>query len=186
MSDTALSFEDFRQVLVEAQSLTDAAEAHGTLVGALCTTECSLSDWLSEILPASTSPLVTSNLQRVFEATRVSLSDIGMSFAPLLPDDEVSLDLRTAALGEWCQGFLYGLGSGPAAGAADFRGETAEVLQDLTEITRVDVDATEDAETNEAAFTELVEYVRVSVQLVYAQLHSMRGPAVSAPEPVLH
>ena len=64
-----------------------------------------------------------------------------LKFQPLLPADDESLDDRTAALGEWCQGFLYGLGAGRAVPDPDtLKGEAAEVLRDITEITHVDVD----------------------------------------------
>ena len=101
-----------------------------------------------------------------------------MSFQPLLPGDDASIGDRTSALGEWCQGFLYGLGTG-VGGCRRLRvlqGEAAEVVRDMTEITHVDVDPDDDPESNEAAYAELVEFVRVGVQLLYEHLQPLREP----------
>ena len=177
MPEGQLSFNDLQRVLVQAHALTDAAEAHGTLVGALCSMDCSLDDWLAEILPEGRAEgLAEAQLRAVFDSTSGSLGDIASGFGPLLPSDDAPIADRTAALGEWCQGFLYGLGSGAQPESRDLEGNAAEVLRDLTEITRVDVDPDEDGERNEEAYAELVEFVRVGVQLLYVQFTSLREP----------
>jgi uncharacterized protein len=187
MLEAALTFDDLQRVLVQIHALTDAAEAHGTLVGALCSTDCSLDDWLGQILPDGKAEDVAAiRLRALFDSTCESLGDGSLGFAPLLPNDESSIGDRTAALGEWCQGFLYGLGTGPLADQGALQGDAAEVLRDLTEITHVDVDPEEDEEQNEQAYTELVEFVRVGVQLVYAHLTPLRETPAEAPKEMLH
>lgn len=178
MAAQAHTFDDLQRVLVLAHALTDAAEAHGTLVGSLCATRCTLTDWLLEILPEGRAEgLAAEQLRAVFDATSGALLDDAMSFAPLLPPDEAPIADRTLALGEWCQGFLYGLGAGAAVpDPASWKGEAAEVLRDMTEITKVDVDPADDPESNEAAYAELVEFVRVGVQLLYDHLQPLREP----------
>jgi hypothetical protein len=110
-----------------------------------------------------------------------------MAFQPLLPGDDASIGDRTSALGEWCQGFLYGLGTGAGLPeASELPGEAAEVVRDMTEITHVDVDPEDDPETNEAAYAELVEFVRVGVQLLYEHLQPLREPAPTGPRETLH
>ena len=52
--------------------------------------------------------------------------------------------------------------------------------------TRADVDANEDAEANEAALAELVEFVRVGVQLVFDQLEPARTRHEAASPQILH
>ncbi len=48
----AADYEQIQQVLNQAHSLTDAAEAHGTLTGCLCSTVAyRFEDWMLEILP---------------------------------------------------------------------------------------------------------------------------------------
>ena len=54
-------------------------------------------------------------------------------------------------------------------------------MRDLTEITRAGVDASDSAEANESALAELVEFVRVGVQLVFDELEPLRERATPPP-----
>lgn len=188
MAAASRTFDELQRALVQCRALTDAAEAHGTLVGSLCASSCSLGDWLAEILPdGRANDSAADSLREVFESTSGALVDGAMAFAPLLPTDDAPIGDRALALGEWCQGFLYGLGSGVAVpDASKLPGETAEVLRDMTEITRVDVDPEDDPESSESAYAELVEFVRVGVQLLYDQLLPMREPRVVGARETLH
>lgn len=182
-----LAFDDLQRVLVQQRALTDAAEAHGTLVGALCSMSCSLDDWMAEILPEGRADRAgAASLRAIFDSTCGSLGDGNLAFEPLLPADDTPIGERTAALGEWCQGFLYGLGTGCVPDPAGMQTEAAEVLRDLTEISQVDVDLAEDDETNEEAYAELVEFVRVGVQLIYAHLTPLRELPSPGPQESLH
>lgn len=182
------TFDDLQRALVQSHALTDAAEAHGTLVGSLCTGRCSLHEWLGEILPEGrAATLAAESLREVFESTAGSLRSGAFDFQPLLPADDAPISDRTAALGEWCQGFLYGLGTGVAVPeVSNLEGEAAEVLRDLTEITHVDVDPADGDESNEAAYAELVEFVRVGVQLLYEHLQPLRDAPAREPQERLH
>lgn len=172
------SYAEIQQVLHEERSLSEPAEAHGTLAGSLCTAVTyRFEDWLSEILPAgrAQAPATTAALQEIYAHTTQSLVSVESAFELLLPEDEQPIDARTAALAQWCQGFLYGLGSRVIQDTSRLPGEAGEVVRDMSEITRAAVDDQDDAETNESAFTELVEFVRVGVQLVFVELEPVRG-----------
>jgi uncharacterized protein len=184
MAAASRTFDELQRALVQSRALTDAAEAHGTLVGSLCASACSLADWLAEILPDGRAETdAADSLRAVFESTADALLDGSLGFQPLLPSDDEPIGDRTLALGEWCQGFLYGLGTGVAVtDASQLPGDAAEVLRDMTEITHVDVDPEDDLESNEEAYAELVEFVRVGVQLLYDQLQAARTPRIGAPE----
>jgi uncharacterized protein YgfB (UPF0149 family) len=112
----------------------------------------------------------------LFRATAESLGAAQMEFAPLLPQDEQPIDTRATALGLWCQGFLYGLGASSLNDATQLPGDVGEIVRDLGEITRVGVDTGESLESNEGAYAELVEFVRVGVQLVFDELEPLRTP----------
>ena len=99
-----------------------------------------------------------------------------MEFELLLPDDAETIEVRTAALAQWCQGFLYGLGAGAIPDASELPGEVGEVVRDFIEISRAGVDAAQDAESNESAYAELVEFVRVGVQLLFEELAQRAHP----------
>jgi uncharacterized protein YgfB (UPF0149 family) len=109
-----------------------------------------------------------------------TLAGSDADFEPLLPDDESPLTLRADALSQWCQGFLYGLGSGTTPDPENVSIEAGEIIRDFTEITHVGVDANEENEENEVAYAEVVEFVRVGVQLLFAELAPARG---EEPEP---
>jgi uncharacterized protein len=185
----AVDYSEIQRALADAHSIADAAEAHGTLAGSLCSAGgYRFEDWLAEILPdGEAGPHATDALRELFERTAGALGGPEMEFAPLLPRDEEPLDARASALGQWCQGFLYGLGSSSLSDAAGLPGDVGEIVRDLSEITQVGVDAEEGLESNEGAYAELVEFVRVGVQLVFDELEPLRGaPAPPKPEGSLH
>jgi uncharacterized protein YgfB (UPF0149 family) len=176
---TAATYDEFERVLRDARALPEPAEAHGTLAGALCSSgDYGLIEWLHEILPDDSpeeAALQSSVLQNVYDSMVRRLAGNEADFAPLLPDDEAPLAERADALSLWCQGFLYGLGSGPASDPAKVSTEAGEIIRDLTEITHVGVAADEQNEENEVAFAEVVEFVRVGVQLLFVEFAPARG-----------
>ena len=187
------SFAEIQRVLADERSMTDAAEAHGTLAGALCTvTTYRFEDWMQDILPdGRAQSLSTTALRALYFLTAETLSGADMEFEPLLPEDDQPLPERAAALSQWCVGFLYGLGSGSIPDVAKLPGEVGEVVRDLDEITRVGVDSGDGDEQNEGAYTELVEFVRVGVQVVFEELRALRDAPADATgdagdEPPLH
>jgi uncharacterized protein YgfB (UPF0149 family) len=167
--------------------VTEPAEAHGTLVGGLCALSGYLfEDWLSEILPEGAVPAaVEAALQALYRQTIGTLQGAEMQFEMLMPDDTEALEERTRALGLWCNGFLYGLGSNGAGDARELPPDAAEIVHDLGEISRAGVDLQDSTEANEGAFAELVEFVRVGVQLIFEELGARRAPppAPAATEP---
>ena len=179
-------YDYIQQLLLQERSLADAAEAHGTLAGCLCAVQgYRLEDWLREILPEGrATPGTTAALEELFTATTAALLQPDMEFELLLPADEQPIEVRTAALAQWCQGFLYGLGAGAVPDVSELPGEVGEVVRDFIEISRAGVDSTQDEESNEAAYAELVEFVRVGVQLLYEELGVLRPPAAPASAPL--
>jgi uncharacterized protein len=175
----AATYDEFDHVLRGARALQDPAEAHGILAGALCSSRnYGLIEWLSEILPddaSDTEALQTPVLQNIYNSLVRTLVGNDADFEPMLPDDDVPLAERADALSQWCQGFLYGLGSGSTSDPGKVSTEAGEIIRDLTEITHVGVDADEQTEENEVAFAEVVEFVRVGVQLLFVELAPARG-----------
>jgi uncharacterized protein YgfB (UPF0149 family) len=182
------SYAEIQRVLADERSMTDAAEAHGTLAGALCTaSEYRFEDWLQEILPEGRAqPISTGALRSLYFVTSETLSGVEMEFHPLLPEDESPLDERTGALAQWCVGFLYGLGSSSIQDLSKLPGEVGEVVRDFDEITRVGIDQGDSDDQNESAYAELVEFVRVGVQIVFEELEALRAPSAEQPDPPLH
>jgi uncharacterized protein YgfB (UPF0149 family) len=126
-------------------------------------------------------------LDALYAYTHRQLSQRQSEFQPLLPDDSDSTIIRAEAIAHWCEGFLHGLVSGsPDVGLKKrLAGEPlSDIIKDMLQITRATVDEDTEEETNEAAYADLVEYLRVAVQLTYEELAEFR----SAPDDteVLH
>ena len=172
-----IRFKDFEDALATAGGLADAAEAHGSLCGALCSVSpYRMQDWVNEILPdgAVLSDESAAMLERVFTATATAFGEQGMEFEPLLPDDEQPLNGRANALALWCTGFLYGLGTGSISDLEALNGDVGEIVRDFTEISRATGDDAEADESNEQAYAELVEFIRVAAQVVFEELLPLR------------
>ena len=59
--------------------------------------------------------------------------------------------------------------------------KVAEVLRDLTHISQASVETGADAEEEEQAYAEIVEYVRAGVQLIHDELLELRTAGAAAP-----
>jgi len=170
-----------------ASAEMQAAEAHGCLAGALCAIDdYTFDQWLAEISPdvARVDSLLAagSPLRLLFDSTGETLRSDAMEFSPLLPDDDAPLAVRTDALAQWAQGFLYGLATGDIGRKPSLPGTVKEILGDFAEISRATVSADELAEgatadeADEEAFVELHEFIRAGTQLVYDELMPLRRP----------
>ncbi len=166
-----------REALERAHATLDASECHGVLCGLLCVTRQFPEErWLNEVLEPGESggpesARCTKMLRSTRRETERQLEDQQFEFEPMLPDEEVSLMQRGAALARWCRGFLYGLAVGGLDDSVSTSEDVREILTDLSEFTRLDVSELQDG-TNalESDYAELVEYVRVGVMLIHTEL----------------
>ena len=176
-----ITFEELEEALAASDAPVAAAEAHGSLCGTLVAAARFDADaWVSGLVAddaAGNEALRTRNLlATLIEETQVALASQDMDFEPLLPDDESALERRVAALGEWCGGFLYGVGTGGlGADAVTVPEAVQEVVNDFGEISRASIDAEETAESNEESYAEIVEYLRAGTQLAYEELEAHRA-----------
>src|SRR5258706_14894637 len=102
-----------------------------------------------------------------------------MPFNLVMPDRREAIELPNEALTLWCNCFGYGLGTSGAPDPEHLPGDAGEIVRDLAQIMRAGVDEREGLEANEAALAELVEFVRVGVQVVFEELGALRHPAAS-------
>lgn len=150
------------------------AEAHGGLCGSLCMGGLVAGQrWLAECMGGIAEQL-DGPLDVWCRGAWAELQAGDLSFALMLPDDDRPLHERVEALAVWCHGFLAGLGFGGLPfGSRSLSDQLREILADFSEISRAhDAAASPDAEFDLA---ELIEYVRVSVQLVFEELAAVRG-----------
>lgn len=174
-----IDYFDLGQALRSLGFRLDAAEYHGALCGMLCVQPQPPDDLGLETDPPpdhAPVPAAREQLHRLRELSLNHLCDPESGFMPLLPDDDEALQLRVDALAEWCQGFLYGLATRPALDLNQATPELREVVGDLIQISRAGVedndDEDPDEDADENAFTELVEYVRAGVQLIFLELRA--------------
>jgi uncharacterized protein YgfB (UPF0149 family) len=169
------------EALSHAGALGEAAELHGQLCGLACLLGMDAGPpWVAEALqdcqvsgPARDS--AADALNRLADGTLESLESGDMSLELLLPGDAVPVDERAANLAAWCQGFMHGLSRGAADPASLETGVTGEIVRDFSEISRAEFGADETLEEAESAYAELLEFVRVSAQLVFEELYDQRG-----------
>ena len=172
------------QVLSAASALWDVSEAHGACCGWACLGGAgAIQAWTAELLGsvAENDALAVERQRTLYEFAAVTLLQLekgDLGFNPLLPSDDSSLDNRAAGLAEWCQGFMHGLAAGGNTDSDRVKkaldaGVTREILHDFSEITRAAVGQEAEAAAEEA-YAELVEYVRVSAQLIYDETARLR------------
>ena len=104
------------------------------------------------------------------EAAVTELFAEDMRFAPLLPDDDEPIGVRTLALAQWCgsfaAGFASAIGDLPAAPE-----EVSEILRDFVSISQLEEAEQADEDTERDLF-ELVEFAKVGTLLLLATMNS--------------
>jgi len=174
-----MTHRELQAVLHRIDSTVGASEAHGWLCGALCVREgFGAAEWLAELADDAGGPAAAGELPAFSDLhaeTLASLRSGDSSFEPLLPDDDALLEDRVAALAQWCGGFLYGVGAAGANEAAAKSGDVAEILADLSEISRAQLEPGRGEDSGETDYVELQEFVRAGAQLAWEELAAFRA-----------
>jgi uncharacterized protein len=186
-----VQYEELADALVKLGCDQDAAEYHGSLCGALCVLDPHDVD-LVALLSAGTSDALQPGaptheaLAQLRDQVVQALAQPQMGFTPLLPDDGEALPVRVRALVAWCDGFLLGLATGQGFTLEACSDDVREIIEDFTQFTRAALTEDDDSELEENAYTELVEYIRVGVQLVFMELHPRERTQSGTSPPTLH
>lgn len=175
-----VTFPEIVNVMRSVGSTVPAAEGHGCLCGALCiSADYALDRWLEELVPVEEGGSVPEDAEQVlrllYSDTVRALRGDEMEFEPFLPDDDTSLEQRTTALSQWCEGFLYGLGTTRPIKPEQLPKSIDEILVDFTSISRAEADVGDAGEAEEQAYSEVVEYLRAAVQLIHDELLDTRN-----------
>jgi uncharacterized protein YgfB (UPF0149 family) len=184
--DQAIDHNELDESLKRCGSSWNAGQVHGLLCSRLAIAGADgVSLWASQVL-ADTNPEDAQRgeceamLDILCAATRRQLVERQSEFMLLLPEDGDPADMRATAMGYWCEGFLHGLVA--EKHTEDLRSRLAaeplaDIIKDMLEITRATVGDGAGDEDTESAYVELVEYLRVAVQLTYEELAEFRTPA---------
>ena len=161
-----------------------AVEFHGMLAGLISTRGAEAEQlYIEELIPADYDPADLLQQEAIdgialpYEALREQLNDPLLSFHPLLPEDDNTLDERVDAMAAWCQGYLLGLSRGGLPDSAKLSDETNEFLQDILSISRAENFELDGDEEDENALYEIIEYLRTGVVVVHDELQ----PTAPAP-----
>ncbi|MCU7994871.1 UPF0149 family protein [Shewanella glacialipiscicola] len=169
----SLRIDSLKIALDAAEIGQHPVEVHGALVGLICGgVEQTGDTWIKPLfdlmndgqpLPAQLHQLVCD----LFQDSVTRLAEFEFGFMPLLPEEEEPLSQRVEALSLWAQSFLTGMAIiQPKLNQAST--EVREVIKDLAEIAQVEFDVADDEES-EAAYTELLEFVRIAAIMCYAE-----------------
>lgn len=169
-------YQQLSDALSSAELDMSAAEAHGVLTGAIVSPAPPPAARLFFGRGAPSTPATGRLLAALDDAARETehrLRGIEFGFEPMLPV-EATLSERVDALADWCRGFVYGLAAGGLRDPGALEGDAGEFLRDALEIGEAQADAEAPEEEQERDLAEIVEYVRVGVQLVYEAVHGAR------------
>lgn len=173
-------YATLHNALTDAGVDSAASEIHGLLCGIVSRGGGIASDW-SAVLAAAGDVLdnVPQSLRQLFSrlmaATAGALGEGQMQFSLLLPEHDVGIDARAEALAAWCQGYVMGLALGGSSGMEGLSTEAREAVADLIRISGAVADREEDAEVQDRAISEIEEFVRVAVQLIYEEYRRIAG-----------
>ncbi len=170
--ESEVDFVSVQKLVNSVQQDASAGEVHGLICGLLAAgSKPSESDW-NRILEnwfdtsASAGDL---NRQLVHLATQTleQLDDMNFSFQLLLPDDEQPMADRLYEISRWCRGFLQGFGLSGNHRQEDLSEDTAELLADFAEISKLS-DQTDESDT-ESDCIEIMEYLKVGTLLIFTE-----------------
>jgi uncharacterized protein len=162
------------------------SQVHGLICGLICGNPYSTTAW-EELLTGNNKSQYTHDLlQQLYDASAKQLSEFLFELELILPPDQKSLSERAEALSLWCQGFLTGLKLTSVPLVEREPGETTEAINDMIEIAKMDYEDLEGNEENEQAYTELVEFVRMAVILIYQDLRETEASNQNSMDQKLH
>lgn len=181
--DEKVSYDELDSALRRCGSTWDAAQTHGLLTGRLVVAGTPAGpEWLQQVLEGTNGEDALRKecekmLDSLYQGTYWQLTERLSEFYPLLPDDTTDTDLRTQAMAHWSEAFLHGLVSSRHEQALKERlaaEPLSDIIRDMLQITRAAIDEESDEEDNEAAYVEIIEYIRVAAQLAYEELADIR------------
>lgn len=180
-------YQDLDRALAAADAAVGVAEAHGMLCAQLCVPQrFDAGAWREDVFGADPgAPAAVDRcsalLAQLESSTRAAFDRGDSSLCPLLPDAARKLSERVSALGLWCQGFAYGFGLTGMNRLELLSPDSREFLSDLEAISRVDAAAVTSDETDEDAYADLVQYIRLGALSLHADLGRLGERTMESP-----
>lgn len=189
-----MDFQQLNDVLEPYVELESPSFIHGMLIGLICVdNDIQEAVWIKKIIEEAQIKSVKESflkrLHELFLETNKGLNGSGFELTLCLPDENDSLVQRAQMLGHLCEGVVYGIGL--AGGLSEMENELSkevrEVINDLSEIARIDLSSMDDdkeADAIENDLTELVEFVKVGVLVLNEELNPSKAAPIMDPEQV--
>ncbi len=171
------NYQELNLALNKTTLKLHASQAHGLMCGILSGNANPQSAW-EELVTGGKGPAKTHVvLQDLYVASAKQLEDFLFEFQLVLPADSEELPARAEALTLWCQGYLTGLKLAQIQLVERKPSEMTEAINDLIEIAKMNYEEVVASEEDEAAYIELVEYVRMAVILIYQDIREEEAAA---------
>jgi uncharacterized protein YgfB (UPF0149 family) len=169
---TLPTYRELNQALNKTTLKLHPSQAHGIICGVLCAKSRPAQSAWEELITGGKDPVKAHELlQNLYDESNKQLAEFLFEFQLILPDDSEELPMRAEALTLWCQGFLTGLKIVQIPIVEREPGEITEAINDIIEIAKMNYEDVVASEEDEAAYIELVEYVRMAVILIYQDTH---------------
>ncbi|MBL1142005.1 MAG: UPF0149 family protein [Proteobacteria bacterium] len=171
---------DYDEVNVELGAIhagMRASECHGFLCGQFCASNrLDTTSWQEHLLAGVDDVVDVSDclaiLEQLANQVKAEILSEDISFELLLPEDAAIISVRSSALAEWCAGFVSGLGIGGLGEKPHLQEECDEFIKDVISISRMET-SVEEGEESEAAFFEVIEYIRVGAIMLHQEWHQV-------------
>lgn len=178
-----MDFSQVSEVLSPFPELESPSFVHGMLVGLMSgDSEIKETVWIKKLIEEANIKSVKESflqvLHQMYLETDAGLNGSGFDFEMCLPEDHETLDFRAAMLGQWAEGYLYGMG---LLGKSDkpIEKEVTEFWSDLGDIAGIDAGGLSDSgEEDESDLIELIEYVRMGVLMVNEELNPIQAAPI--------
>lgn len=173
---TKLSYSELEKALNKTALKLHPSQVHGLICGFLCGHPKDTKAWEELVAGKDESEAMHVVLQSLYDLSAKQLREFLFEFQLLLPNDSKELPERAEALTLWCQGMLTGLKMAEIPITGRQAGELTEAINDLIEVAKMNYEDVVASEEDEAAYADLVEYIRMVVTFIYQESHEQDAP----------
>tara|TARA_Y100001936_G_C15909363_1_gene577684 strand:- start:264 stop:821 length:558 start_codon:yes stop_codon:yes gene_type:complete len=177
---TAIDYLECEDLMRRAKLSLSPCEAHAIAIGIFCGSTANDNEiWEHAVYEdlEGDDQLISSckeRLDMIFLAAQNQIRDTSFSFQLWLPEEADSTSNAAVAIKEWAQGFLYGFGLAVKLKEAALTEECEEALRDFYDIGQLNTDLDGSEDENQTSLTEIEEYMRIAVMLIYEEIHSVK------------
>jgi len=154
-------------------------EAHGLLTGLACRGFSAQHIGNKMYMFELDSGQDSASLQALYELVLQNLESDDPVFDLMLPGDDESAFRRADEIANWCSGFAQGFCHDGDMSILQKTGPVKEMFDDIMSIARIQADLSDDEigrHREDRALTEIEQYLRVGIQLIYEEMVASLSP----------